>query len=106
MEHITRCEEEVLMTVFRITDGASMQRIRDRVNRGYGHAWQVQTVSTFLRRLVQKGYLTMYRDGRTVYYLPEMPMEEYQRRCVGELCQVLFAGDTGAFAECVQEIGS
>lgn len=106
MKTITKCEHEVFLAVFYLGEDATMRNVLCRVNEEYGHTWHPQTVSTFLRRLVQKGYLTMYRYGRTAYYIPEISIQEYQRQCVANMCQILFAGDAGAFAECVQEIGS
>lgn len=48
-----------------------------RVNEAYDKEWKPQTVSTFLARLVKKGYLKNYRQGRVFYYQILVPQKEY-----------------------------
>ncbi|SCY89596.1 Predicted transcriptional regulator [Paenibacillus polysaccharolyticus] len=43
-----------------------------------GKAWKAQTISTFLSRLVDKGALTVTRQGRTNYYEPLLQPEDYK----------------------------
>ncbi len=40
----------------------------DSANDKYGKEWKPQTVSTFLGKLVRKGFVEQYRDGRYFYY--------------------------------------
>ena len=43
--------------------------------------WKTTTVTTFLSRLTGRGILTITeKKGRTNYYLPTMPKEEYSLR--------------------------
>lgn len=42
-----------------------------------GKSWKTQTVSTFLARLVQKGYLESQRQGRSYLYYAKIGQEEY-----------------------------
>ena len=103
MEHITRCEEEVILSIFRLGENASLQTVMDEVNKKYEHEWRPQTVSTFLGRLVRKGYLSMERSGRKVYYIPEISLEQYCRECISERCRVLFEGDMEEFVQCAEK---
>ncbi len=102
MEHITRCEEEVILSIFRLGENASLQTVMDEVNKKYEHEWRPQTVSTFLGRLVRKGYLSMERCGRKVYYIPKISLEQYRTMCISERCRVLFEGDVDEFIKCIQ----
>lgn len=43
-----------------------------------GRDWKAQTISTFLSRLVDKGFLTATRHGRLNKYIPEISPEEYK----------------------------
>lgn len=52
------------------------------------------TVQTYLRRLEEKGYLNVRLDGRTRVYTPRVKPQTVIRETVGELVDLLFAGDT------------
>ncbi|WP_340023499.1 BlaI/MecI/CopY family transcriptional regulator [Paenibacillus sp. FSL K6-1096] len=43
-----------------------------------GRDWKAQTISTFLSRLVDKGFLTSTRHGRLNKYVPGITPEEYK----------------------------
>ncbi|NQX44285.1 BlaI/MecI/CopY family transcriptional regulator [Paenibacillus tritici] len=43
-----------------------------------GRDWKAQTISTFLSRLVDKGFLTATRHGRLNKYIPEISPEAYK----------------------------
>ncbi|MEK4516155.1 BlaI/MecI/CopY family transcriptional regulator [Paenibacillus sp. FSL H8-0122] len=43
-----------------------------------GRDWKAQTISTFLSRLVDKGFLTATRHGRLNKYTPVISPEEYK----------------------------
>lgn len=42
-----------------------------------GKEWKSQTISTFLSRLVDKGALSVIKEGRTNLYTPKISLEEY-----------------------------
>ena len=44
--------------------------------------WKPQTVSTFISKLVRKGYLEPYRSGQYIYYHILISMDEYRRYLV------------------------
>ena len=47
-------------------------------NYKYKKDWKPQTVSTFLGKLVRKGFLEQYRDGRYFYYRILIDKHEYR----------------------------
>ncbi len=102
MENITRCEEEVFLVIFQLGEKSLLQTILSEVNKKYKHEWRSQTVSTFLSRLVGKGYLTMERFGRKMCYIPTISLEQYRRMCISKMCRVLFEGDVDEFIKCMQ----
>lgn len=51
------------------------------------------TVSTLLRILEQKGFVTARVEGRRHVYVPTVPREGYERRGVKHLLSRLFRGD-------------
>lgn len=73
-------------------------------NKEFKHEWKPQTVSTFLARLVRKGYLTMIRRGRCCYYTPTILLEEYRLKNMNERIAILFGGDKIAFKKCLENM--
>lgn len=82
-ENLTNCEEMVMKTVWDAEKELDLAHITQRVNETYHKEWKPQTVSTFLARLVRKGYLKNYRKGRVFYYQILVQQKEY----LGEMAE-------------------
>ena len=65
---LTESEKITMKCVWDIGDGARLSRIMTLANDKYGKEWKPQTVSTFLGKLVRKGFVEQYRDGRYFYF--------------------------------------
>lgn len=78
LENLTDCEQLVMKTVWDAEEELSLMEVMQRVNDKYHKEWKPQTVSTFLARLVRKGYLRHYRQGRVFFYQILIPLEEYK----------------------------
>ena len=65
---LTESEKITMKCVWDIGDGARLSRIMTLANDKYGKELKPQTVSTFLGKLVRKGFVEQYRDGRYFYY--------------------------------------
>ena len=98
---ISACERLVMKVIWDSTEDLALQDIMNRVNQENGKSWKPQTVSTFLIRLVKKGYVSTYRKGRYFYYVPVVPLEEYQKRECERMLQRLFCGDSGKMRSCL-----
>lgn len=77
LQSLTNCETLVMKTVWDAERELDLADITLRVNEAYDKEWKPQTVSTFLARLVKKGYLKNYRQGRVFYYQILVPQKEY-----------------------------
>lgn len=73
-----------MKTVWDADEELDLMDIMKRVNDKYHKTWKPQTVSTFLARLVQKGYLQNYRKGMVFYYQVMVPLEEYRQQQVSK----------------------
>ncbi len=80
MEELTDCEVLVMKVIWHSEEALSIQEITGAVNATYDKDWKVQTVSTFLSKMVKKGYLDMQRKGRYFFYYPLVTEEEYGGR--------------------------
>ena len=78
LEKLTDCEELVMKTVWDAEEELSLMEVMARVNDKYHKDWKPQTVSTFLARLVKKGYLKHYRQGRVFFYQILVPLYVYK----------------------------
>ena len=54
-----------------------LNEILRAANEDYAKAWKPQTVSTYLSHLVQKGYLSMEREGKYCKYSPLVSLKVY-----------------------------
>ncbi len=83
LKNLTNCEQLVMKTLWDAERELGLMDVTQRVNEVYQKDWRPQTVSTFLARLVRKGYLESYRQGRVFYYRILVPQEDY----VGEIAE-------------------
>ncbi len=102
-EALTDCEVLVMKVIWSDNTAMSIQEITAKINQRYQKDWKVQTVSTFLSRVVKKGYLEMKRSGRTFYYYPQVTQEEYGTREIVKCVDTWGGGKLGnliaSFAE-------
>lgn len=96
---LTESEKVTMKCVWDLGDGTRLAHILALANDKYGKEWKSQTVSTFLGKLVLKGYLEQYRDGR--YYCYRILISERAYRCheLAKELQFWNDGDATLFAE-------
>lgn len=93
MVKISDCEEKVLKVIWECEKEPDLKTVMNTVNEKHNMEWKPQTVSTFLARLVKKGYLTGRRQGRYTYYSPTISLEEYRREQLRRMIEFLYDGD-------------
>lgn len=89
---LTESEKITMKCVWDLGDGTRLAHILALANEKYGKDWKSQTVSTFLGKLVLKGYLDHYRDGRYFCYRILISKSDY--RC-HELAREMHFWDDG-----------
>ena len=100
---ISACERLVMKIIWDSTEDLALQEVMDRVNQENDKSWKPQTVSTFLARLVRKGFLTVYRKGRYSYYQPAISREDFWKATMQENARFFTKGDMGELACCLCE---
>ena len=100
---ISACERLVMKIIWDSTEDLALQEVMDRVNQENDKSWKPQTVSTFLARLVRKGFLTVYRKGRYSYYQPAVSREDFWKATMQENARFFTKGDMGELACCLCE---
>ena len=71
----------------------------------YGKDWKYQTVSTYLRSLVKRGFLDMEPKGRGFDYTPRISEDEYLRAAMGELAGFWGKQSLNYLASAISESG-
>ncbi len=101
---MTDCELVVMKCIWVSDHEMALPEIVDMVNEKYKKEWKSQTVSTFLARLVKKGFLTLYRSGRQFYYVPLVKEEEYKANEIEECLKFWCNDKVDDFLESLQKI--
>lgn len=70
-------ELEVMQAVWQIGAAATSNQIWEMVKPN--HSWALTTVLGFLTRLVDRGFLSVEKTGRTNWYTAQVEREEYLR---------------------------
>lgn len=87
-KRLSTCEELIMAEIWKAGE-IDMQGIRERMKEK-GHDWMPQTVSTFLHRLKEKGYIQGRKEGRNTSFCPLTSKTEYAEklyRGYREFCQ-------------------
>ena len=100
---MTECELQVMKTVWESEKHLTLPEIMSIVNAKYEKKWKPQTVSTFLARLVKKGFLASYRVGRTFCYQSIVPEKEYRSMMIVEFVNFWADGNIGNMFKALQE---
>lgn len=80
IEKLTESEEVTMKAVWDCRKKPGLSEVNQRVNSIYGKNWKPQTVSSFLRKLVDKNYLELQRNGKIYTYKVLIPESAYKRK--------------------------
>lgn len=94
---ISTCERMVMKIIWESEEDLDLAHVMNGVNEMFKKQWKPQTVSTFLSRLVKKGYLSVYRKGRYSYYQPLVAENDFKASTVSENISYFDHGNIGAF---------
>lgn len=59
--------------------------------------WKGQTIATFMARLVEKGLLTVTRQGKSNLYTPALTREQYRQREAANVIDSMYHGSLRDF---------
>lgn len=77
-KQLTAAETIVMKCIWDADHEMSLAEIVKNANENYGKDWKPQTVSTYLAKLCQKGYIRMKRTGRMITYEILISEEDYK----------------------------
>ena len=88
---LSKAELEIARIVWNLKD-AGVRQVFNAMPAG--RDIDFTTVQTYLRRLEDKGYLNARLEGRNRVYSPKVRPQTVIRETVGEMVDLLFAGET------------
>ena len=92
MEELTKAEEEIMQIIWELGP-CTVSQVRDYIAGQSGEKKPPHsTVSTFVRLLEKKGYLTHKAYGRTYEYHPVVSKADYSRRTIRKFVSDYFGG--------------
>lgn len=94
---LTASETLVMKCLWDAEEEMSLANILEEVNRIYHKDWKYQTVSTFLAKLVQKGFICPQRDGHRVLYKIIVEQEKYKIQQAQEFVDFWHKGSLSQF---------
>lgn len=78
MEGLSSCELMIMKLIWSREEELVLHQIVAMANETYGRDWNPNTVSTFLSRLVRKGYIAGYKKSRYYFYHIIITEEAYK----------------------------
>lgn len=103
----SECEIKTLMTIYELTEKGekpALQNIMNLLNEKNEREWKPQTVSTFLARLVKKGYIESTREGRFFYYTCKLSKEDFLQQYFEYSAGLLFNGNMDKMKQTVNKL--
>lgn len=94
---LTESEQVVMKCIWDSPVELTLSDVTKSVNADYGKDWKPQTVSTFLCRLVRKGFLSSYRKGRYFFYQTLVKERDYKKRVMKRYIKFWEKGDGVGF---------
>lgn len=74
---MSETEYEIMQLLWQLDEPISTSDVMEYYNLKFKKGWKMQTVSTFLTRLVDKGLVKSERVGRRYFFRAVMTEEEY-----------------------------
>lgn len=90
---ISDSEMEIMKLIWRENGAVTTAMLLDRLDNG----WKQTTVLTFLKRLADKGALSIRREGKTNYYSPKISEADYKRQQTEAFLREVHAGSVKRF---------
>lgn len=92
MKKLTKAEEEIMQVLWEIKEGAVGDIRRRLTEKAGGKEPAHSTISTMMKILGEKGFVSHKAYGRTFVYSPNISKEEYSHQSLRKLVQNYFGG--------------
>ena len=90
LQSLAGAEEEVMRKIWELAVPVTSNMLLEAFSEEKG--WKTQTISTFLSRLVSKGYLTAEKHGTAKIYTPTISEEQFRQMNAENLVDRIYGG--------------
>ncbi|EST51766.1 CopY family transcriptional regulator [Brevibacillus panacihumi W25] len=97
MKKLGRLSETEMEVMEVIWGGAAPVTVAQLLDIFESKGWKTSTLSTILKRLIEKGYLTKSMTGKVNYYDPVLTLDEYKKHETQSFLSRLYNGKVKNF---------
>jgi len=91
---LSETEVEVMEVIWEVAAPVTVAQLLDIFE---SKGWKTSTLSTILKRLIEKGYLTKSMIGKVNYYDPVLTLDEYKKHETQSFLSRLYNGKVKNF---------
>ena len=91
---LSETETEVIKQIWELGNPVTVSQLMDVFD---NKDWKTSTLSTILKRLIEKGFLTKTMKGRVNYYNTTLTLDEYKKHETKTLLNRLYNGNVKNF---------
>lgn len=104
-EALSESELMIMKLIWDSEEELVLHQLVELVNEKYGRNWSSNIISTFLSRMVSKGYIVSYKKGRCYYYHVVVTESAYKVRFVEHQIKIWNDGSAGDYiSDIIQNI--
>ena len=96
-QKLSDTEMEIMEIIWKFGCPVKSNVLLDIASKEKRKDWKSQTVATFLSRLVDKGVLSVKREGRLNIYTPLLSLEEYKKKEAQSVLDKMYEGSVKNF---------
>lgn len=96
-QNLSETEMKLMHEIWKLNHPVKSSELLNLFSEKEGKEWKGQTIATFLSRLVDKGMLSVKRDGRSNTYTPCLSLKEYKKREAQSLLNTMYQGSVKNF---------
>lgn len=102
---LTDREKMLMKCIWKLGDGTRLAYMVEAANAKFDLNWKPQTASTFLNKLVLKGFVEPYREGQYVHYRIVVSEEEYLEQVIRQEVEFWADGNVVAYFDAFLRCG-
>nr|WP_062049634.1 BlaI/MecI/CopY family transcriptional regulator [Bacillus sp. JCM 19034] len=96
-QSLSETEMKLMQVIWKMNHPVKSSELLDFFSEKEGKEWKGQTIATFLSRLVDKGLLSVKREGRSNTYTPCLSLKEYKKKEAQSLLDTMYQGSVKNF---------
>lgn len=96
-QRLSETEMKLMKIIWKKNGPVRSSELLDIFSEKEGKGWKGQTIATFLSRLVEKGLLSIKKEGRANTYAPCLTFKQYKKKEARSLLNTMYQGSIKNF---------